>query len=60
MAEGGTLSELRAKQEKGFLFRRRQKKNAPWLFNWKSLFYYLLVRFLPWRRVMDDLFAFHE
>jgi hypothetical protein len=45
MAEGGSLSELRAAQSKAS-FSERFRQKAPWLFNWKSLFYFFWFVFL--------------
>jgi len=45
MAEGTTLSELRA-QDKKAAFSAGLHQKAPWLFNWKSLFYYFWAIFL--------------
>ena len=57
MAEGGTLSELRAKQEKAS-FSAGVKKKAPWLFNWKSLFYFFwFVFFLGVAWMIYSLFT---
>jgi hypothetical protein len=44
MAEGGTLSELRAKQSKAS-FSANLHQKTPWLFNWRSLFYFFWFAF---------------
>jgi uncharacterized membrane protein YfhO len=44
MAEGGTLAELRTQEQKAS-FSERAHKKTPWLFNWKSLFYFFLFVF---------------
>ena len=44
MAEATTLSELRAQKEKSS-FSIFLRKRAPWLLNWKSLFYYFWAVF---------------
>jgi hypothetical protein len=45
MAEGATLSELRAQKQKASFSGFVQRK-TPWLTNWKSLFYYFWAVFL--------------
>jgi len=45
MTEGATLSELRAQSQKAS-FSNALHKKTPWLFNWRSLFYYFLAIFL--------------